>query len=107
MAQYLIRLVHTSDQCPTSNSKVRERVLKGMPEMPQLAAKLGVKFVIGPLVLAAEHESFAVVEADKPEAVQDLIFQSGLIQWNTIRVTPTQPLQDAMKELDKMPPPIY
>ena len=73
MPQYVIRLVHTSDQCPTSNSKVRERVLKGMPEMPKLAQKLGVKFLAGPLLLGSTHESLAVVEARNVETVDDMM----------------------------------
>jgi len=43
MALYLIRLVHTSDQCPSANAKIRERVQKGTPEMPKLAQSSGSK----------------------------------------------------------------
>ncbi len=107
MAQYVVRLTHTPDQCPSANSKVRDRMLKGMPEMPKLAAKLGIKFVAGPLALATEHESVTIVESDRPEAVEDFIMQSGLMQWNTARVSPARPLQDVISELDKLPPPLY
>ena len=107
MPQYLIRFVHSSDQCPTANSKVRERVLRGMPAIPDLASKLGLKFVIGPLVLASEHEGFAVVESDKAESVEDFVMQSGLMQWNSVRITPTQTLPEALNHLDSMPPPLY
>ena len=107
MSQYVIRLVHTSDQCPSSNSKIRERMLKGAVEIPRLAEKLGIRFVAGPLVLAAEHEGIAVVEADKPEAIHEFILQSGLMQWNSVRVTPAQTLQDAMKDLERVPSPLY
>src|SRR5690242_6081353 len=71
MPSYVVRLTHTSDQCPTANSKVRERVVRGAPEIPNLAAKLGVKMVTGPLVLASEHEAVAVVEADSVETVNE------------------------------------
>ena len=107
MPQYLVRLVHTSDQCPSANAKVRERVQKGMPEMPKLAQKLGIKFVVGPLVVATEHTSIAVVETERVEAVQDLIMQSGLMQWNSVSIAPVRSLDEAMKEMDTMPPPIY
>ncbi len=52
MPQYVVKLTHTPDQCPMSNSKIRKRLIEGEPEMPNLAAKLGVKIVAGPLALA-------------------------------------------------------
>jgi hypothetical protein len=107
MPQYVVELTHTSDQCPTANSKVRERAIKGSAEMPKLAQKLGVTFVAGPLVLGSEHASMAVVEAEKIETVNDFLLQSGLIQWNTVRVVTAKPLEESMKELEKAPPPIY
>jgi hypothetical protein len=107
MPLYVVKLVHTSDQCPSANGKVRERIVKGAPELPKLAQKLGIKFLVGPLVMGAEHESLAVVETDKVETVNDFILQSGLMQWNTVKVSSAKPLDEGMKDLEKMPPPIY
>src|SRR5579859_5002940 len=107
MPRYFVRLTHTSDQCPTASSKVRERVLGGAAQIPQLAERLGVKMVIGPLVLGSEHESVAIVEAQGVEAVNDFIQQSGLIQSNSVRVSMAEPLQDALGRIDQIPPPIY
>lgn len=107
MPQYFVKLEHSPDQCPSSNSKVRERVLKGHPEIPALAQKLGVKFLAGPLVIGAEHLSIAVVEAEKIEAVQEFITRAGLSQWNTVQVASAQSLEESLKDLEKAPPPIY
>jgi hypothetical protein len=107
MTTFVVKLVHTSDQCPTANSKVRERVVGGAAGIPALAEKLGVQIVTGPLVLASEHESVAVVEANGVEAVNDFIQQSGLIQWNSVRVSMAEPLADALGRLDSIPPAIY
>jgi hypothetical protein len=107
MSQYVVRLVHTSDQCPGSNSKIRERMLKGASEMPKLAQKLGVRFLTGPLVLGSEHASLAVVEAEKIETVEELILQSGLAQWNTVQVCTAKSMEESIKDLEKSPPPIY
>jgi hypothetical protein len=107
MTTFVVRLVHTSDQCPTANSKIRDRVAGGAAEIPALAERLGVKIVTGPLVLASEHESVAVVEANGVEAVNDFIQQSGLIQWNSVRVSMAEPLEDALGRMDLLPPPIY
>jgi hypothetical protein len=107
MPQYVVRLEHSSDQCPIANSKVRDRMLKGAPEIPILAQKLGVKFLIGPLILGAEHLSLAVVEAEKAETVQEFILRSGLSQWNSVRVSAAKSLEESIKDWEKSPPPIY
>ncbi len=88
-------------------SEIRERVVGGAAEIPALAEKLGVKMVTGPLVLASEHESVAVVEANGVEAGNDFVQQGGLIQWNSVRVSLAEPLQDALGHLDLLPPAIY
>ena len=107
MPLYVVRTTHTPDQCPTANSKVRERVLQGAQQLPQLAQQLGVKIVAGPFVVGSEHEGLSVVEAEHDEAVRQLVQQSGLIQWNAIRISRAQPQEEALKELETMPPPIY
>jgi hypothetical protein len=108
MPLYFIKLTHSAEQCPSANTTVRERVLQGMPELPRLAEKLGIKILSGPLALVTEHESFAVVEADRVEAVQEFLMLSGLMQWNTARVSPAKPLQDVLKDdLPRMPAPLY
>jgi hypothetical protein len=107
VSTFVVRLVHTSDQCPTANSKVRERVLEGAAQYGPLAESLGVTMVAGPLVLGSEHESFAVVEADRVENVNDFIQQSGLIQWNSVHVSLAEPLADTIGRIGNLPPAIY
>lgn len=107
MATYVVRLTHTSDQCPTSNSKIRERVIDIAAITEQLADRLGVKMVLPPLVLGAEHEQIAVVETDRVETVNDFLMQSGLMQWNSSRVSTAKYLPDALNDLEKMPPALY
>ncbi len=107
MPTYFVRLTHTSDQCPTASSKVRERVLGGAADIPKLAEATGVKIVVGPLVLGSEHESVAVVEAAGVEAVNEFVQRSGLIQWNSVRVSMAEPLEVALSRMDQMPPAIY
>ena len=104
MSQSVVKLVHPLDQCPTANSKIRQVMVKGSAERPALAQKLGVKFVAGPFVLGSEHESLAIVEAANAEAVNEFLMQSGLSQWNSIRVILAIPLEESMKDLDKIAP---
>ena len=107
MSLYVVKLQHTSEACPTANSKTRERVIKSAPEMPKLAQKLGIKFIVGPLVLGSAHESMAVVDADRIETVEEFILQAGLMQWNTVHVFAAKSLEESMKDLEKVPPPLY
>lgn len=107
MPQYVIRLTHPPDQCPTANAKIRKMLLEGATALPQLAQKLRVKITAGPLILGMEHEGVAVVEADSVETVQEFILQSGLMQWNAVRVSSARSMQQAVEEMSRVPPPLY
>ena len=107
MATYVVRLSHPPESCPSSNSKIRELIQSKAPELSTISERLGVKIVAGPLVLGSEHEGLAVVETDRVETVNDFLLESGIVQWNSVRVSMAQPLQDALAELSKGPPPLY
>jgi hypothetical protein len=107
MPQYVIRLTHPPDQCPTANAKIRDIFLQGAPELPQLAQRLGITFLAGPLIIGSEHEGVAVVEAGNLETVQEFVLQSGLVQWNSARVSQAMSVQEAIQSLEKIPPLLY
>ncbi len=107
MPQYVLRAQHSSDQCPTANATIRDFVMRGVPEIPRIASKLGVKIVIGPLLLGTEHESIAVVEADSIEKVVDFSEQTGMGQWNSIRISPARTMQEALQQLQGLPAPVH
>jgi hypothetical protein len=78
------------------------------PEIPTLSSRTGVNLIAGPYVLGTEHEAIAIIEADRAEAVQEFLYASGLVQWNTARVSLAQPIAEAMGELAKLPgEPLY
>ena len=103
MTQFVLVMTHTPDQCPTANSTIRKLVNNLSAELPKLARKMGVKFVVGPLV-SNEHRGFAFVEAEKVEAINDLVTQSGLIQWQSVEIVPTLNLDEAMKQIETLKP---
>ena len=107
MPTYVIRLSHTSDQCPTANAKVRERVQEMGPNIAKISERLGIKIVAGPLILGAEHEGLAILETDRVETVNDFLVETGLVQWNSVRVSMAQQLADALAEIDRMPAALY
>lgn len=70
------------------------------PEIPNYAKQAGVKIVAGPFV-SREHLSVVVLESDRMEAVDQFIMQSGLEQWNSVRVLPSLTMQEGMSEMNK------
>jgi hypothetical protein len=79
----------------------------GAGQIPEVAQRVGVKIVAGPMILGSEHEAVAIVEADSAEAVHEFTLQSGLVQWNSVRVSVARPLPEALTEMERMPPPLY
>jgi hypothetical protein len=96
-------MTHPPDQCPTANSIVRKLALNGANELPKLARKHGIQFLAGPLVSNA-HKGVAIIKAEKVEAINEFLQESGLIQWNSIEVIPSQPMDEALKGLDTLKP---
>ncbi len=102
--QYVVQLTHPPDSCPTANAKVRKLSTKMSADLPMLTKKLGVRVLAGPVVLGSTHESVLIVEADNIEAVNDLAMQSGLVQWNSVKISQGIPMEQALREADKLTP---
>ena len=101
---YVLLAEHDAQVCPTSNSRMREVMLKGASEIPNVAKKHGVKIIAGPWA-NWEHVTVAALEADKAESVDRFIAESGLAQWNRVRVLPSRPLiPDGIKEVESSRP---
>jgi len=100
---FVILASHGAEICPTSNAKTRELLLKGAPEIPALAKRCGVNLVAGPYV-SREHITVVVVEAAKAESVDQFISESGLAQWNSVRILPSLTMEEGMKELQSLKP---
>ncbi len=97
---YVLLATHTAELCPTSNSKTKNLMLEIAPEIPNIAQKVGVVFVAGPFV-NREHMVVAIVEADKAESVDQLLVETRLANWNTVRILPSLPMEKGMEELQK------
>lgn len=53
---------------------------------------------------AANQQSYAVVEAPGAETVTDLMFESGLIQWNKIEVIHALSVAEAAEHMKNLQP---
>jgi uncharacterized protein with GYD domain len=94
---------HTAEVCPTSNSKTRDLMLQIGPEVPNIAERTGVNVVAGPFV-NREHLVVTVVEAEKAENVDRFLMETRLHQWNQMRVVPSLPIEEGMKEIQEGTP---
>jgi uncharacterized protein with GYD domain len=100
---FVLLATHSPDSCPTCNSKTKELLLKIAPEIPNLAEKAGVKFVAGPFV-NREHTIVAIVQADKSENIDRFLMETRLGHWNSVRVLPSLPMEEAIKEVQAQTP---
>jgi uncharacterized protein with GYD domain len=95
--------VHSAEVCPTSNSKTRDLLLQIAPEVPKIAERTGVNIVAGPFV-NREHVVVTVVEAEKAENVDRFLVETRLHQWNQMRVLPSLPMEEGMKDVQEGTP---
>lgn len=103
MATFALIAEHPPDLCPTSNARTRQMLKEGAGQIPQLAQQLGVD--IGTLrIFGPDHIILAVVEADDIDAVRNFALQSGLMQWNTVRIHATYSLDEAVAVTDEVEP---
>jgi uncharacterized protein with GYD domain len=100
---FVLLAEHTAEVCPTSNSKVREVLLGIAPEIPSIADSAGVKLVAGPYV-NREHVTVAVVEAEKADDVDRFVVDARLNQWNRVRVLPSLPMEEGLRQLQTQDP---
>lgn len=101
--RFVILATHAAETCPTSNSKTRDMFLKYGPEIPNQAKKAGVKLLAGPLV-NMEHMITTIVEAEKAEAVNAFLSESRLGQWNSVRIIPSQTLEEGLRDVATQKP---
>jgi uncharacterized protein with GYD domain len=100
---FVLLASHNADVCPTSNSKTRDLLLKGAPEMPNIAKRVGVNLVAGPFV-NAEHVVVVVVEAERADAVYQFVFDTNIANWNKVRVLPSLTLEEGLKQINESTP---
>ena len=99
---YVLYGEHSPEICPTSNAKTRELMFQVGPEIPTIAEKNRVKLVAGPYV-SREHVTVLVAETDSATDLDNFLMESRLPQWNSIRIIPSLPVEEGMKEIATLP----
>lgn len=101
MATFAVLAEHPPNLCPTSNAQTRRMLKSGASQIPQLAEQLGVE--IGTLrIFGPEHIILAVVEANDIDSVRSFALQSGLMQWNTVKINATYSIEEAVAMVDEV-----
>ena len=100
---FVLLAEHTAEVCPTGNAKTREVMQEIGPQVAAIAERAGVRIVSGPFV-NREHLTVAIVEADTADAIDRFVVDTRLHQWNSVRVLPSLPIEEAMGQLQSQPP---
>jgi hypothetical protein len=99
MSTFAVIAEHPPNLCPTSNAQTRQLLKEGASQIPQLAEQLGVE--IGALrIFGPDHIILAVVEADDIDSVRNFALQSRLMQWNTVKISATYSIEEAVAMID-------
>lgn len=97
---YVILASHSAEVCPTSNAKTKALLLEVAPEISAIAGKHGVGIVAGPFA-NREHMVVVIVETARSEALDSFLVDTRLSQWNQVRILPSIPMEESMRELEE------
>lgn len=97
---YVVLASHSAEVCPTSNAKTKALLLEIAPQIPSIADKHGVSLTAGPFA-NREHMVVVIVETDRAEALDTFLVESRLPQWNQVRILPSIPLAEGMREIEE------
>ena len=103
MATFAVISEHPPELCPTSNAQTRQMMKEGAGQIPQLTQYLGVN-IVTLRVFGPDHIILAVVEADDIDSVRNFVFQSRLMQWNTVNIYATYSMEEALGLIDQAEP---
>jgi hypothetical protein len=103
MATFAVIAEHPPDLCPTSNAKTRQMFKEGAGQIPQLAEQLGIN-IVTLRIFGPDHIVLAVVDADDIDSVRNFALQSGLMQWNTVKIHATYSIEEALPLIDSVEP---
>jgi len=95
---YVVLASHSAEVCPTSNAKTKTLLLDVAPQIPAIAGKHGVNILAGPYA-NREHTVVVIVETESSEALDTFLAETRLSQWNTVRILPSLPMEEAMREI--------
>jgi hypothetical protein len=103
MGTFAVIAEHPPELCPTSNAKTRQMFKEGAGQIPQLAEQLGIN-IVTLRIFGPDHIVLAVVDAEDIDSVRNFALQSGLMQWNTVKIHATYSMEEALPLVDSLEP---
>ena len=103
MGTFAVIAEHPPELCPTSNAKTRQMFKEGAGQIPQLAEQLGIN-IVTLRIFGPDHIVLAVVDAEDIDSVRNFALQSGLMQWNTVKIHATYSMEEALPLIDSLEP---
>jgi len=87
---------HSPAQCPGHVKEVFNQVSTDMGKLESVFAKHNAK-PLGIYIMYASHRIVAVVDAPSYEAAEMVMYDSGLMGWNTIQLGQAHTPEEAMQ----------
>ena len=96
MALYGIYGSHTTEACPLFNESNRKWLVDTVPGFEGAAKAVGIQ-IVSAYHSGLEHTFLWVVESDNAHAIQDLMVETQVAKWNTIKIVPLRTLQNVFE----------
>lgn len=97
---FVVLGTHSPEICPLSNAKTKALLMEIGPQIPTIAKQHGVNIVAGPFV-NREHITVVIVETDSADDLDAFLEASRLHQWNQVRILPSFPMEEGMRDLQE------
>ena len=87
---------HTTEACPLFNRQNRRLLLETAANFDATADDFGVK-VVAAYHSGLEHTFVWIVESDDPHAIETLMVQTRVAQWNSAKIVPLKTLENVVE----------
>lgn len=102
MPQYAILQSHPPDNCPMSNAKVRQHALANLPQVEDKAKAKGITITVN-VHLDPAHRALMIFDAPSAEAVRDLVYEAGFVQFTDMELFLVTPIPELVARVGEFP----
>lgn len=102
MPQYAILQSHPPDNCPMANAKVRKHAMENLPHLEEKAKAKGITISVN-VHLDPAHKALMIFEAPSAEAVRDLVYEAGFMQFTEMEFYLTTPIPELVARVEEFP----
>lgn len=102
MSQYAVLQSHPPDNCPMSSEKVRRHALAVLPQLEEKAKAKGIEITLN-VHLDPAHRALMIFEAPSAEAVRDLVYEGGFVQFTDMEFFLVTPIPELVAKVDQFP----